>query len=351
MTLPTRTTVDDIKRLSKYLASKPTGASTNEAKKVLDSKYLDGRKIAALKFLGLLQVDGGRMKLTAEGREAARDDSGLARILRASVQNIEAYRAVVERAAHRLETSLSAVDVAAHWHDHFSSSASDTDSVLNDQVISFFQILEGAELGKLVLGRRGSPTRIDLDVAAVAAVVGLAPMEAGSADLGLKTVTERQPTAAARGPVMAAQTSRERRVFITHGKNERVLAQIKEIVTFGKFTPVVAQEHETTSKPIPDKVLDEMRSCIAGIIHIAGEEVLMDKDGRQLHRINENVLIEIGAAMALYKRNFILLVERSIDLPSNLQGLYECRYEGEKLDGDATMKLLKAFNEFTQEGS
>jgi predicted nucleotide-binding protein len=136
------------------------------------------------------------------------------------------------------------------------------------------------------------------------------------------------------------------RVFITHGKNTKILDQLKEIVTFGKFIPVIAEEHETTSKPVPQKVMDNMRSCDAGIIHIASEQVLIGEDGKPHHKVNENVLIEIGAAMALYKQNFILLVERGVKLSSNLQGLYECRYEGDKLDGEATMKLLKAFNEF-----
>jgi predicted nucleotide-binding protein len=72
----------------------------------------------------------------------------------------------------------------------------------------------------------------------------------------------------------------------------------------------------------------------------------MDSEGNVHHKINENVLIEIGAALALYRRNVILLVQKGIHLPSNLQGLYLCYYEGEKLDGDATMKLLKACNEF-----
>ena len=62
--------------------------------------------------------------------------------------------------------------------------------------------------------------------------------------------------------------------------------------------------------------------------------------------LNPNVLIEIGAALALYKRNFILLVEKGVQLPSNLQGLYEVRYEGGKLDYEATMKLLRAFSDF-----
>jgi predicted nucleotide-binding protein len=53
--------------------------------------------------------------------------------------------------------------------------------------------------------------------------------------------------------------------------------------------------------------------------------------------------------LALYGRNMIVLVQKGVHLPSNLQGLYLCYYEGEKLDYEATMKLLKAFNEFRPE--
>jgi hypothetical protein len=147
-------------------------------------------------------------------------------------------------------------------------------------------------------------------------------------------------------PPSEKPTPTNQQVFLTHGKNKEMLGQLKDLLTFGKFIPVVAEEHETTSKPVPDKVLDDMHSCFRGIIHIASEDELLDKSGNVHHKINENVLIEIGAAMALYRRNFILLVQREIHLPSNLQGLYVCYYEGDKLDYEATMKLLKAFNEF-----
>lgn len=50
--------------------------------------------------------------------------------------------------------------------------------------------------------------------------------------------------------------------------------------------------------------------------------------------------------MALYNDRFILLVEKDLKLPSNLQGLYEVRYEGNTLDHESTMKLLRAFNSF-----
>lgn len=136
------------------------------------------------------------------------------------------------------------------------------------------------------------------------------------------------------------------RVFITHGKNKEIVTQIKELLTFGSFQPVISVEHETVSKPVPDKVMDDMRSCSAAIIHVGNEQKLLDEHGQEQKILNPNVLIEIGAAMALYTRRFILLVEKGVTLPSNLQGLYEVRYEGTKLDYEATMKLLKAFNDF-----
>jgi len=136
------------------------------------------------------------------------------------------------------------------------------------------------------------------------------------------------------------------KVFITHGKNRDVVNQLKEILVFGKFEPVVSVETESVSKPVPVKVLDEMRSCYAAIIHVGKEKEMLDTEGNTHIILNPNVLIEIGAAMALFSKRFILLVQEGVKLPSNLQGLYEVRYSGDNLDYTSTMKLLKAFNEF-----
>lgn len=136
------------------------------------------------------------------------------------------------------------------------------------------------------------------------------------------------------------------RVFITHGRNKEIVRQLKDLLIYGKYTPIVAVEQETISKAVSDKVMGDMRSCFAAIIHVGAEQDLLDSEGQRYTMLNQNVLIEIGAAMALYHNNFILLVENGVKLPSNLQGLYEVRYEGEKLDYDSTMKLLRAFNDF-----
>jgi predicted nucleotide-binding protein len=136
------------------------------------------------------------------------------------------------------------------------------------------------------------------------------------------------------------------KVFISHGKNKKIVEQLKEILTFGQFDVIVSVEKESTAISVPDKVFSDMRDSDAAVIHVEGERELLDKGGNVHHIINENVLIEIGAAIALYGKKFIILSEHTVKLPSNLQGLYRCNYEGKELSYEATMKLLKAFNEF-----
>lgn len=351
MALPIRTTVADIEALCGYLITKPTGASSVEAKSVLDKKVLDARKLAAVKFWGLVEDNGGKMRLTERGRLVAKDQGARRSLaLRDAVASVRPYAAIIERAIHRGELTLSATDVASHWHEHFRSESSDSDRILNDQAVCFFQLAEGADLGRIKIGRRGQPTRFEFDGANARAFVegahdrieSVVPIEDDVGDGG----EEEPPEFNLNLTPPRAVAQQGNRVFITHGKNSKILEQVKEIVAYGKFAPVIAKEHETAAKPVPDKVLDDMRSCQAAVIHVGTDGVLYDKDENEIPQINSNVLIEIGAAMALYGRNFILLVEDGLELPSNLQGLYECRYKGDELGGEATMKLLKAFNEF-----
>jgi predicted nucleotide-binding protein len=204
-------------------------------------------------------------------------------------------------------------------------------------------------LGLVKQAKTGKWLSAEADTTA-APVVG-APTDAASAleepaaavgEVGAEASAEM---AAQAPPPGAAQDRRARRVFLTHGKNKAFIEPIKKLLTFGEFEAVVAAERESVSQPVPDKVMNDMRSCGAAIIHVEDELRLVDKDASEHVVLNPNVLIEIGAAMGLYGRRFILLVKEGIKLPSNLQGLYEVRYEGNALSGDVTIKLLEAIND------
>jgi len=157
--------------------------------------------------------------------------------------------------------------------------------------------------------------------------------------------TGRKVPPVERQPLRPPPNQINRRVFITHGKNKAFIEPIKKLLAFGEMIPIVSVERQTVSKPVPDKVMDDMRSCGAAIIHVDEEQRLIDKDAKETVVVNQNVLIEIGAAMALYGRRFILLVKDGVALPSNLSGLYEVRYKSDALDGDTTIKLLEAIKD------
>lgn len=150
--------------------------------------------------------------------------------------------------------------------------------------------------------------------------------------------------------VAIADDERRRRVFITHGKNRDLVEPIKKLLEYGELLPVVSVERQSVSKPVPEKVMDDMRACGAAIIHVEAERAITERDGQEHVFLNPNVLIEIGAAMAFYGRRFILLVREGVKLPSNLQGLYEVRYAGETLDAASTIKLLEAIKDIKNHG-
>ncbi|MGN6727800.1 MAG: TIR domain-containing protein [Tepidisphaeraceae bacterium] len=139
-----------------------------------------------------------------------------------------------------------------------------------------------------------------------------------------------------------ATDTRLKRVFITHGKNKTFIDPIRQFLKFGDLEAEVSAERSTVAQGIPKKVMGDMRTCGASIIHIDAESELIDKDGQTRIVLNENVLIEIGASMALYGDRFILLVREGTKLPSNLQGLSEVRYTGDSLDAHAVVKLMQA---------
>ena len=133
-------------------------------------------------------------------------------------------------------------------------------------------------------------------------------------------------------------------VFISHSKNKKIISQIEQILKFGQFDYKIAEKIETTAIPIPEKIFGLMRKCNCAIINVSADEEEKREDGT--FGINQNVLIEIGAAFLLYNKKVILLVDKRVNLPSNLQGLYRCEYEGNELTFSTAMKLQEALSRF-----
>ncbi|MCW2763629.1 MAG: hypothetical protein JWR85_3830 [Marmoricola sp.] len=226
-------------------------------------------------------------------------------------------------------------------------------------------------MGTYTLGRRGTETRLELNKKAVREFVESGPSVPPWTGPDLETPPEGSALEDAPNETHAdhvngdahdskqllppprttngtgRQPGEKLRVFIAHGHNMRVVEQEQTMLDLADIVAEVAEEEESTAIPVPNKVLAAMRRSDAGIICVNADENRRHENGD--YTINENVLIEIGAAFVLYDTRVILLWDKRLPVPSNLQGLYRCEYEGEEIGWDAGMKLMKAVSKFRAE--
>jgi predicted nucleotide-binding protein len=356
MGLPLQATVDDLDTVAGYLKNKPTGATIDEAKAVIGGEALDGRKIAAYVRWGLVDKEGDRLKLTERGRDFARTPALRKDVFRSVIGAIKPYRSVLEWAFHQGLQEITNIDVAAQWHDHHSDALETTNETsINRMAVCFLRICEPAGLGSFILGRHGQSTRLTINREGLREFIEGGPAlppwseepseqedEPAPLEIAVEESEEEEDEAPHSPPT--SESAARPRVFISHGRDMTFVDQVETMLELAGMESEVAVKEETAAIPVPEKVFSAMRRCQAGIIVVTAEE-RPDSTGDG-YRLNENVLIEIGAAFVLYDRQVVLLWDKRLPVPSNLQGLYRCEFEGDELSWDAGMKLMKAIRQF-----
>ena len=69
--LPVMTKPDDALTVTKYINTRVTGASLQDAKATLEARVLDSRKIVAYEAWGLVTREDDLLRLTTRGRQLA----------------------------------------------------------------------------------------------------------------------------------------------------------------------------------------------------------------------------------------------------------------------------------------
>jgi hypothetical protein len=344
MSLHTRITIEDIHAVCSYLVTKPTGAGLKETSAVVDKKHLDVRKLAAMKDWGLLDEVDGKLKITDNGRAFVRSEADKAKVLSNVIRSTPPFLAVVERVAHKHEDTLTATDVAAHWHDHFKDDVGSTDEMLNAQAIVFFQVATGASLGTLIIGRKGQPTRFSFNMEAVSSFVSGTP----TANLEAAPVPESDAegfpcdneSTDALTPGDVESPALGQAIFIAHGKNKKPLEQLKKMLDQFKIPYRVAVEEANLGRPISGKVRDIMKSCNCAILIFTADEELKDIDGNTIWRPSENVVHELGATAFLYDNRIVIMKEEGVTFPTNFRDIGYISFDKDQLDAK-TLDILK----------
>jgi hypothetical protein len=331
----------------------------------MKSSVLDPRKFTAYTLWGFVEKDGDRFKLTQRGWDLARKPESEQEMFHRVIDSIPPYKSVLEWAFHQKLDSITNVDVAAHWHEHHKEAlGTDNEDTIKNNAVCFFHLAQAAGLGTLVIGRRGQTTRLELNREQLKQYIEAGPStppwtaKSDEALAQTQVVTDTDQIASENKnrvldaaltpppPPPAAPVPKivGVRCFISHGSNMALVEQVQTMLGLADIQSEVAVKEETSAIPVPEKVFSAMRRCTAGIIVVSVDESRKDRDDK--YTINENVLIEIGAAFVLYEKRVVLLWDKRLSVPSNLQGLYRCEFEGNDLSWSAGMKLMQAIRGF-----
>lgn len=347
--LPVKTTIDDVLEVCRYLSSKPTGSTIADAKAVIDKKRLDPRKISALKFWKLITDQDSRLKISESGRILIKGESEQHNILMDVIRSCPPYNAIIERAIHKHEDSFTSNDVAAHWHEHFRSDVSDKESTLNDQAVCFFQIVTGAGLGTLIIGRVGRPTRISFNVGALNAFMKT-PFDS------IEVIMDEDPPEQKEQSKKSDNSEEEKEreepkaelgksglsqgIFVAHGKNKKPLEQLKKVLEAFKIPYKVSVDEPNLGRPISGKVRSVMESCNCAILIFSADEEFKDAEGKSIWRPSENVVYELGATGYLYDNRLVIMKEEGVTFPSNFRDIGYISFDKDNLEAKA-MDILR----------
>lgn len=365
MKLPILASPDDAIQVVQFLKTRATGCTLEDAKAIIDNKLLDPRKINAYIIWSLIYRDGDKLKLSELGKRLSRVGTAeYPDIFSSVLKSISPYHCALEWIFYQKDISqITNVEVAAYWYETKKFSLeTENENTLKDMAVCFFKLCETSGIGKLKIGRRGQATRLDIDRNQLGQYIGsctLTPQSKESIeDDSLESVDipidfqkpERFETSSMIDELPEEQTptlpsaDAITKIFISHGKNMEIVEQIKTLIELANLDYEVVVETETSAIPIPEKVFGAMRRCNSAVICVSADENEKKDDGS--YGINQNVLIEIGSAFVLYDKKVILVWDKRIAIPSNLQGLYRCEYTGDELSWGTGIKLMKALNGF-----
>lgn len=351
--LPALATASDIREVVQFLKKKPAGVTIVEAMDDVKKRAFDPRKVTAYEFWGIVVRDGDRLKLSGLGWEFAQKLEPEAGVYRQVLNNTAPYRTVLEWIDRQGIELVTHTSVAAYWQEHHREAIEqNSEKNLEGNVVSFFHLCQAAELGTMTIGKRGQPARLRLDREELhtylEAKTPSSPGESIVEDVFKRT---EKPAAAAptveprrRGQYVPAETPEQLCVFISCGRSIKLIKQIQETLELTDIESRVAARTGDETVLIEDCILQAMRQCNAGLFVVSREDCR--KNNTESPALDENLLIEIGAAFVLYDRRVVLLWDKQILLPANLKGVRYCEFEGDELSWDTGMQLMKVIKGF-----
>lgn len=344
--LPHLVRYSDIAALVDYLTKKPLGATQPEIRNVLGSESLDWRKMEAYRLTEFFTINN-EVSLSQLGVEFSQtDDNGRGELIWKVLKKVGPYNGILEWAHFQKKDQLDAQGVRLKWSTEYPEIDTSNKQRFDLAPIFFFSMCEGGRLGTLIVGRKGQPTRLELDRTKLEEYVSFQ----GGSEVPFET-TETSPemgSSAGQPQIQPVAPKTEQgpiSIFVSHGKKKGPSAEVEEMLQIMGVKTKMAIREPNLARPVSEKVRHTMKECSAAVFIFTPDEALTDEKGNKVYRPSENVHHELGAASVLYDDKIVVLKERSIKLPSNISGLAHIPFDEENVKA-TFMDLYKELKGF-----
>lgn len=317
--LPVLATTADVREAIRFLKQHPDGITVVQAMDAFRKRIFDPRKVWAYEFWNIILRKSDRLKLTPLGWELAKCLTPEAQLYRDVLRSIEPYDNALQWIREQELELVTHLDIGQYWCQHHRSLlTSESDKQLEAYAATFFQICHAAEVGTLTLGRKGLPTRLHVY----------------ASDLESYFAESRRSRTIVVPNLVQRTTPTESRVLVSHYGAPTLL--IEPIIKALELAELSYETLDRAERSIAE-TLDALERCNAGVFLIT-EEVGVD----------DQLLLQIGAALVQCERRLLLVVKRDLKLPADLGGAARCEI-ADDFTWEVAIELIRALKSFKAE--
>jgi predicted nucleotide-binding protein len=140
-------------------------------------------------------------------------------------------------------------------------------------------------------------------------------------------LAEQSEMAESREPDTSLPHGHSRRVFVVHGHNEAMLANVARFLEKLRFEPIILHEQASQGRTIIEKI--ERHSEVGFAMVLLSDDDVGGKNKDQLRpRARQNVVLELGYFLALLKRERVCALKfGDVEVPSDFAGVVYVEYD------------------------
>ncbi|HEX9357204.1 MAG TPA: nucleotide-binding protein, partial [Streptosporangiaceae bacterium] len=135
---------------------------------------------------------------------------------------------------------------------------------------------------------------------------------------------------AAAAPALTKTTRATNAVFVVHGRNEAVRAQVVEFLASLGLRPIVLHEQPNMGRHLLTKFIQEAELITFAVVLMTDDDVGAQRDAPIAPRARQNVILELGYFLShLGQARVCALVSPGLETPSDFDGIVYIRIDPE----------------------